>query len=456
MQIMSYDIVVKDGLVITPERTTKADVAISGEKIAAVETNLEGKVIVDARDMFVIPGAIDPHVHLEMPVGATQSSDTWATGTIAAACGGTTTVLDFVEPGPDEPLLHALDARRMTAEGQAVIDYGLHMTITQADTRTLNQIPNIIEAGCSSFKTYLTYEGFRLEDEQYLAVSEAVARYGGLLLTHAENDAMIEYRTRQLLLQGNTGPQFHPLSRPAIAEAEAITRALALAEITGVHLYIVHISTSEGAEALKRARQRGAAVYGETCPQYLLLTETEYQRPGFEAAKYVCSPPLRSARDCAHLWGLLANGDLDTVGTDHCPFNFDGQKDMGRESFDQIPGGLPGIEARLPLIYNFGVQRDRLTLERWVDICCTAPARLFKLYPRKGSIIPGGDADIVVFDPSLEVTLSSSMLHEQVDYTPYEGMRVSGYPVVTISRGTIVYMERAFTGPEDHGQYLKR
>lgn len=454
--MMSYDIVIKNGIVVTPECVTKADVAISGETIAAIGTNLAGVFVIDARDKYVIPGAIDPHVHLEMPVGATQSADTWATGTIAAACGGTTTILDFVEPNPGETLLHALAARRMTAEGKAVIDYGLHMTITQDDAQTLDQIPAVIAAGCSSFKTYLTYEGFRLTDEQYLAVSEAVANSAGLLLTHAENDAIIKYRKRQLLNLGNTGPQFHPLSRPAIAEVEAIERALALAEITGAHLYIVHVSTGAGAEAIMRARQRGISVHGETCPQYLLLTDAEYQRSGFEAAKFVCSPPLRSDRDCTLLWNLLANGGLDTIGTDHCPFNFYGQKDIGSESFDQIPGGLPGIETRLALIYHFGVKRDLLTLERWVDLCCTAPARLFNLYPRKGSIIPGGDADVVVFDPSLEVTLSSTMLHEQVDYTPYEGMRVSGYPVVTISRGTILFNEGTFTGPEDHGRYLER
>lgn len=453
---MQYDIVIQNGVVITPDNVIAADVAISGEEIAAVEPNLSGTTIIDATDKFVIPGAIDPHVHLETPVGATQSSDDWETGSIAAACGGTTTVLDFIEPKPNETLLNALTARREAAEGKVVIDFGLHMTLSQADPQILSQIPEVVAAGCSSFKTYLTYEGFHLTDEQYLAVLEAVASNDGFVLTHAENHAIIEHLKRQLLAQGNNTPLYHPLSRPSIAEVEAITRSLALAEVSGAPIYIVHVSSGDGAEAIKRARQRGITVFGETCPQYLLLTDEEYQRSGFEAAKFVCSPPLRSARDRYHLWSLLASGDLDTVGTDHCPFYFQGQKDMGRESFDQIPGGLPGIEARLALIYNFGVRHGLLTPQRWIDVCCTAPARLFNLYPRKGSLIPGGDADVVVFDPSREVTLSSTVLHEQVDYTPYEGMRLIGYPVLTISRGTVLYDDGMFTGPQGHGRFLER
>lgn len=451
-----YDCVIKGGTLVTAADTARADVAIQGEHIAALGHNLSGKTVIDASGMLVLPGAVDPHVHLQMPTGATTSSDTWQTGTIAAACGGTTTIIDFVEPESGQPLSDALRTRRAEADGQVAIDYGLHMTLTNAHAATLADIPEIVDAGVSSFKTYTTYDGFKLTDDAFLAVMNAVHAAGGMVITHCENDAIIAYLTAKHHSAGNTAPHFHPLSRPAIAEAEAITRILALAQTVNVPLYIVHISTAQGAAALQEARQNGQPAYGETCPQYVLLDDRLYSKPGFEGAKYVCSPPLRTRSDQAALWDALAADTLQTVGTDHCPFNFVGQKDLGREDFTAIPGGLPGIEGRLSLLYTAGVGTGRLSLNRWVAVCCTNPARIFGLYPRKGTLLPGADADIVVFDPAKQVTVNSKFPYENVDYSPYAGVLLHGYPVLTMSRGTVLFKNGQFIGPHGHGRYVKR
>jgi dihydropyrimidinase len=323
-------------------------------------------------------------------------------------------------------------------------------------------------AGCTSFKTYLTY-AFKLDDGAFLATLEAVGRAGGLVTVHAENDAGVAYLRRKLLAEGHTEPRYHPRSRPASIEAEAVERALALAEAANCPLYVVHVSTARGADAIAHARRRGQTAYGETCPQYLLLTDVEYERPGFEGAKFICSPPLRTAHDNAALWRHLATADLMTVGTDHCPFFFKGQKDLavtGRTdlpSFTAIPGGMPGIEARLALLYTFGVRQCRLSLERWVEVCCTAPARIFGLYPRKGALVPGADADAVIFDPQREVMLSraappsySPRLHENCDYTPYEGFHLRGYPVLTMLRGRVICRDGEFVAAPGGGRFLAR
>ncbi len=452
----NFDLVIRGGTLVTAADTIQADLGICDGVIAALGQDLIGLETLDASGKLVLPGAVDPHVHLEMPAGPTTSSDDWESGTVAAACGGTTTVVDFVEPEPGESLMRAFEARRAQAEGRAAIDFGLHMTLSRADADTLAQIPDVAAAGLTSFKTYTTYEGLRLSDEEFLRAMQAVKQAGGLLMVHAENHAMIEHLKREFIAAGQVAPRYHPRSRPAAAEGEAIERVLALAEIAHVPVYVVHVSTARGADAIRRARARGQMVFGETCPQYLLLTEAEYERPGFEGAKFVCSPPLRTAQDNTALWGALARGILSTVGTDHCPFNLRGQKELGLGKFTDIPGGLPGIEARLALMYTCGVRAGRLTLNRWVEVCCAAPARLFGLYPRKGTLMPGADADVVIFDPDKHVTLSQSLLHEKVDYTPYEGLELRGYPVVTLSRGIVLVQDGRWVGPEGHGQYLKR
>lgn len=452
---MKFELVIKDGLIVTAAETFRGDIGINGETIAAIGQGLQGARHIDANGKLVLPGAIDPHVHLEMPQGPVVSSDDFASGTIAAACGGTTTIIDFVEPEDDESLLQALAKRKAQAE-KAVIDYGLHMTLSNARPQTLAQVPQAVEAGCASFKTYTIYDGFYLDDDEMLQAQQAVARAGGMLITHCENRHIVAMKQQQFLAEGRTEPRYHPLSRPPIVEGEAIERVLTLAAITGCPQYIVHCSTSVGAAAIQRARARGQRAYGETCPQYLLLTDAEYDKPDFEGAKFICSPPLRPAGNPSALWSQLAEGNLHTVGTDHCPFFFEGQKDIVTDDFSRIPGGLPGIEARLALVYSFGVGTGRLSLNRWVEVCSTAPARIFGLYPQKGALVPGADADVVVFDPDKEVTLTQEILHERVDYTPYDGLALQGYPVVTIRRGEVLVQDGQYLGGKGGGRYLSR
>jgi dihydropyrimidinase len=464
---MSYDTIIRGGTLITPTGQVEADLAIEGETIAAVGHHLAAAPetrVIDATGKLVIPGGIDPHVHLQMPAGAVTSSDDWHTGTVAAACGGTTTVIDFVEP-EGAPLLGALAARRAEAEGApsgdggAVVDFGLRMTLMDGQPETLAQIPAVVAAGVTSFKTYLTYDGFKLSDAEFLRALEAVAAAGGIALVHAENDAIVSHLKARFLAEGRSEPRWHPHSRPTAAEGEAVERALALAEIAGCPLYVVHVSTERGRAAVARARARGQRAWGETCPQYLLLTAVEYERPGFEGAKFVCSPPLRSDIDCSALWDGLISADLSVVGTDHCPFFFEGQKDLGLAPddyppFARIPGGLPGIESRLALVYSFGVARGLMSVERWVEVCCAAPAHIFGLTGRKGALQVGADADVVVFDPSREITLAWAMLHENCDYTPYEGMRLAGYPTLTMLRGSVIAQDGQFVGARA-GRYLR-
>jgi dihydropyrimidinase len=404
--------------------------------------------------MLVLPGAVDEHVHLQMPVGEFTSSDDFATGTVAAACGGTTTVIDFAEPKPGQPLLQALAERCAEAENRVVVDYGLHMTLSQADDKTLAQVPASIKAGAASFKLYMAYEGLRLDDGGLLRALAALRKHGGRALVHAENHHAIVHLTAQTLAEGGTGPENHPLTRPDVMEAEAIHRLLALAHVTGMPLVLAHLSCALGLEEVRAARARGQTVWIETCPQYLLLDEQEYRRPGFEGAKFVMAPPLRTEADRTALWNGLSSGEVNTVATDHCPFFYGTQKTRGRQDFSRIPGGAPGIETRLPLLYTHGVRTGRLTLERWVEVCCTEPARRFGLAPRKGTLATGADADVIIFDPKRRVTLSVDSLHQNVDYCPYEGWEVQGYPVTVLSRGEVIVRDGEFVGATGRGQFL--
>lgn len=449
-----YDVVIRGGTLVTPGNIVKMDVAIIDEKIIAIGQGFQAHEVIDAHGLLVLPGAIDPHVHLDMPAGEFNSSDTWKTGTKAAAHGGTTTVIDFIEAVPGQSLMSAFSERRALAEEGAVIDFGLHMTIDNAHINNLEEIPNIIDTGVSSFKIYTTYD-FRLEDEDILETLARVSENGALVLVHCENNAIIMRERNKLLNAGAAGPASHPLSRPRMAESEAVGRILALAEVTKALVYIVHISTSLGADALSRARARGQMAFGETCPQYLLLSDNEYNRQAFEGAKFVCSPPLRKSEDNLALWRAIMHGEIQTIGTDHCPFFYKGQKDAGKGDFTKIPGGIPGVELRLSLIYSFGVGAGNINLNRWVEVCCSNPARLFGLYPRKGTLLPGSDADIVLFDPHKKVTITRNILHENVDYSPYEGMQLCGYPVMTIRRGEVIVREGEWVG-NNKGQFLRR
>ena len=449
------DLVIKNGTIVTPQGTIHADVGIQGERISAIGQNLTGAEELDAAGRYVIPGAIDPHVHLQLPAGEVVSSDDFCTGTVAAACGGTTTVIDFVEPKGLQSLMDAFHQRRDEADGRVAVDYGLHMTLNSDDPLRLAEIPAIMKVGCSTFKLYMAYEGLRLDDGQILNAFAALRRARGLPIVHAENHFAIVHLTERFLREGKTTPHYHPLTRPDFMEGEATGRVVALARMTGLPVYIVHVSCAESLGRVRDAQRQGQAVYGETCPQYLLLTRAEYDRPGFEGAKFVMSPPLREETDQQSLWEALVSGALQVAATDHCPFFFVGQKERGRDAFNNIPGGAPGVETRLPLLHTFGVRAGRMSLQRWVEVCCSEPARLFGL-PQKGRIVVGTDADLVIFNPEKRVTLHHQILHQNVDYTPYEGMALVGYPEATLLRGKVIVRDGEYVGEAGQGRYLER
>jgi dihydropyrimidinase len=450
-----FDLVISNGRLVTAEATMEADLGILNGRIAALGTDLHGRDRINAAGALVLPGAVDEHVHLQMPVGEFCSSDDFCTGSVAAACGGTTTVVDFVEPEPGKELLQALAERRAEADDKVAVDYGLHMTLSQADEKTLGQVPACIEAGSASFKLYMAYEGIRLDDGGLLRALTALGEQGGRVLVHAENHYAIAHLTAQALSEGRTGPENHPLTRPAVMEAEAVHRLLALASVVGTPLVLAHLSCELGLQEVRAARARNQEVWVETCPQYLLLDEASYDLPDFEGAKYVMAPPPRTEADRAALWAGLAAGEVNMVATDHCPFFFETQKTRGRNDFSRIPGGAPGIETRLSLLFTHGVRTGRIPLERWVAVCCTEPARQFGLAPRKGTLAVGADADVVVFDPEHRVILSAETLHQNVDYCPYEGWEVQGYPVTVLSRGEVIVRDGEFVGKRGRGQFLK-
>jgi len=476
------NLVIKNGTVVTASESTPADVAITGCQISAIGQNLAGEEVLDASGMLVMPGGIDPHVHLEYPQGPRQvvSSDDWLTGTLAAACGGTTTVLDFVEARPHQTWMQAFAERQAQAEAQSVVDYGFHMAFNRADEDTLKEVRSAIKAGMPSFKIYMAYDGIRLTESEMLVALDELKSHGGMAIVHAENHFVINHLVEKRLAEDQVESQWHPTTRPALAEVEATLRALTLAEIIGVRMHIVHVSTSAGADVIDEFRQRGQPVTGEVCTQHLLLTDTLYDQPGLEPAKYIMAPPLRTQQDTEGLWAHLTDGSLSFVATDHCPFTLaqkrgqrrtpefrrlpDGIIAMPAEHawcstvppFNQIPGGAPGIETRMPLLYHFGVNQNRLTLNQFVNYTSTAAARLYGLYPRKGSITPGADADLVVWDPEWQVTVSSATLHQNCDYTPYEGWQVKGWPRLVLSRGDIIVRDGQYVGYMERGKYLRR
>lgn len=451
---MSFDLVIKNGTIITCEAAYPADVGIRGESIVAVGQGLAGRREIDAAGKLVTPGAVDIHVHLQMPIGGgVFSADDFFTGTRAAAFGGTTTIIDFVEPEPQQSLLEALAARRAEADDRVTIDYGLHMTLDPPHLDRLAELPAVVEAGCPSFKLYMAYS-FRLDDGQLLQTLEAVRDAGGLPVVHAENWDVICTLVARNLAAGRIGPAWHPRSRPAIMEGEAAGRLIDLATVVDTPIHIFHVSCAQVVERIAAARGRGLPVTGETCPQYLLLTDDLYDRPGVDGALPVCSPPLRSEADQERLWQALARDMLQIITTDHCPFTRE-EKARGLNDFSQVPGGVPSIEARFPLVYAYGVQTGRFSASRWVDMCCTTPARMFGL-ARKGTIAPGYDADLVIFDPTHRQTLSPGSLHENVDWSPYTGLEVTGWPQVTIRRGQVIVENGQFYGQPGQGRFVER
>ena len=453
----TFDLIVKGGTVVTASDTFVADLGIRNGQVTEIAMNLgdDALRVVDATGKYVFPGGIDPHTHMDMPFGGTFSSDDFESGTKAAACGGTTTIVDFSIQSKGKSLRDATNTWREKADGKAVIDYGIHIALTDMTEDVMNEIPEIIKDGYSSFKLFMTYEGLRVDDGTLLKTLMKVNENGGLTTVHAENFYVIDHYTKKLLGEGKTEPIYHALSRPALCEGEAASRAIALAKIANAPLFIVHNSCEESVSQIACAREEGYPIMGETCPQYVLLSEDNYREDGFNGAKYVMSPPLRVKENWPVIWKALADNTLQVVATDHCPF-FMKQKELGLESFAKIPNGAPGVEARMALMYSYGVGEGHFDLNRFVQVTSTNAAKVYGMYPKKGTIAVGSDADLVIFDPNKELTLTHSMLHENVDYTPFEGRKLKGYPVMTISRGDVIVEDGKFTGADGRGEFIKR
>jgi dihydropyrimidinase len=455
-------LLIRGGEVVSSERVQRADVLIEGERIESVGAlgNVRADTTIDATGKLVIPGAIDVHTHLDMEVGVTRSSDDFNSGTIAAACGGTTTVVDFATAYRGESLADGLATWHRKAQDQAAIDYSFHMTITELARPADDLVAEMVEAGVTSVKLYMTYpERLMVSDDVIAEVMTAAEKHGALVCLHCEDDATIAARRADALAAGHTGPRWHAQSRPPGAEADAVLRAVQLAENSGAACYAVHLSSAPALERVRVARERGLDFYAETCPQYLYLSAERYEEVPATAARYVCAPPLRDPYHAEELWEGLRRGHLQVVATDHCPFTSAdkraGLAGGGWENFTQIPGGVPGIETRLALIYQKVVE-GHLQPTEWVDRCCTSPATLFGLYPRKGELIAGADADVVVFDPSAERPLVAERLHMNVDYSPYEDLTVRGWPRLVLSRGRIVARDGEPIEARGWGRFVPR
>ncbi|MEK6619737.1 MAG: dihydropyrimidinase [Chloroflexota bacterium] len=450
---------IQGGTVVTAADTYRADVLVVDDTVAAVGKDLTagGAKRVDASRKYVIPGGIDVHTHMELPFGGTFASDDFYTGTVAAAFGGTTSIVDFAVQGMGEPLEKARDAWMAKARGKAVIDYGLHMIVRDVSDEVLREMGSMVRDGVSSFKLFMAYPGvFMLDDASIFKALVRSAEVGGLICMHAENGGVIDVLVKRALAQKKTGPKWHALTRPPEAEAEATGRAFRLAEMAGgVPLYIVHLSASQALEQVRLFRDRGLPAYAETCPQYLFLSYDSYEEPGFEGAKYVMSPPLRPKWHQDELWKGLAKNDLQVVSTDHCPFCMK-EKELGKGDFSKIPNGAPGVETRMVLLYDGGVVGGRITLNRWIELCCTTPAKIMGMFPKKGTIAVGSDADIVVWDPRATQTLSAKTHHMRVDYSPYEGRKVKGRAVTVLSRGEVIVEKDKFVGKKGRGKFIKR
>jgi len=457
---MRFDTVVRNGTVVTATDTFPSDVGIAGGKITAIGQALpieNATKTMDAAGMLVMPGGIDAHTHLDMPFGGTTSADDFESGTIAAAFGGTTTLIDFAIQQKGQSLRQAFETWMKKADRKAAIDYAFHCIITDLGSSQLEEMGALIREGVSSFKLFMAYPGVLMVDDAtiFRAMSQA-SKHGGLICMHAENGGVIDVIVQKALAEGKRSPKYHALTRPTTAEGEATARAIALAEMAGSPVYIVHLSCNDALEKVREARDRGVPAYAETCPQYLYLSLDKMDAPGFEGAKYVFTPPLREKWHQEKLWQGLAHDTLQVVSTDHCPFCMKEQKELGKDDFTKIPNGGPGIEHRLSLIYSGGVHGGRFSPNRFVQLVATAPAKLFGLYPRKGTIAVGSDADLVVFDTNAEQVISASTHHMKVDYSMFEGIRVKGLPKSVLSRGRTIIENGKFVGKAGSGEFIRR
>jgi dihydropyrimidinase len=458
-------IAITGGTVVNASGPFAADVLVEGETIVglvapgseASASFAEGADrVIDATGRLVVPGAVDGHTHMEMPFGGTQSADTFETGTRAAAFGGTTTIIDFAIQNKGRSLREGLDTWHAKADGNCAVDYGFHMIVADVNESSLKEMDLVVDEGVSSFKLFMAYPGvFYSTDGEILQAMQQAAGIGATIMMHAENGIAIDVLVAQALARGEGDPRFHGATRPSLLEGEATHRAIQLARVAGAPLYIVHLSAAEALDEVVAARDRGQNVFAETCPQYLFLSEADLAREGFEGAKYVCSPPLRAEHHQIDLWRGLRTDDLSVVSTDHCPFCFKEQKELGLGDFSKIPNGIPGVEHRLDLIYQ-GVASGEISLARWVEVTATTPARLFGLFPRKGVVAPGSDADLVVYDPEAVHTLSSASHHMNVDYSAYEGVTVKGAAATVLSRGAVVIEDGNYVGRPGWGRFLTR
>ena len=455
-------VLIKNGRVITAVDDYLADVFIKNETVTLIGKNLEMEAdeIIDASGKYLFPGGLDPHTHLDMPFGGTTSADDFETGTLAAAHGGTTTLIDFAIQSKGQSTLEALDIWHEKAEGKTAIDYGFHMIITDLEDNRVHEMKMLADDGVTSYKLFMAYPGVLYVDDGtiYRAMRQA-GENGTVVCMHAENGIVIDEIVKIALAEGKIEPKYHALTRPTRMEAEGVHRAISIAEVAHVPVYIVHLSSSDALEQVMLARNRGVHAFAETCPQYLFLDHSYYEQEGFEGAKYVMTPALREKWNQDELWKGLRFGDLQSISTDHCPFCFKDQKILGINDFSKIPNGGPGVENRMSLVYNGGVNSGRISLNKFVELTSTAAAKTFGLFPKKGTIAVGSDADIVIFDPHRKETISiknACTHHMRVDYNAYEGFEVTGFTETVLSRGKIIINKCEYVGKKGDGRFLKR
>ena len=452
-------LLIKSGRVITATDDYVADVFIDGETISAIGRNLPMKAdrAIDAKGKLVIPGGIDPHVHMELPFGGTISSDDFKSGTIAAAFGGTTSIIDFAIQYKGKSFAETLDDWDAKAEGKCAIDYSYHLAVTEYEPRHAPEFKKVIDRGISTFKLFLAYPGvFMVNDQTMFRVMQSAGETGGMTLVHAENGVAIQQMIENLVAAGKMEPKYHAQSRPPVMQADGVARSLRVGEVAKAPVFIVHVSCAAAMNEIVRSRDEGNASFGETCTQYLFLDESEYDKPNFEGAKYVFTPPLVDKENIEPLWKGLKLGYLQEVSTDHCPFNFKGQKELGRGDFRKIPNGGPGVEDRLSMVYHGGVIERGFSLNKWVDLCSTASAKMFGMFPKKGTIAVGSDADIVIFDPDEKMTISATSHHMNVDYSAYEGLTVQGVTKTVLSRGKVIIENDKYVGKPGDGKFIRR